>query len=216
MSIKTHKKIDKMSEIKNTNEALQEVKKISEAVIYKENPFVNEMIDTVKIKHKTKLLRSPNKDTQLMVVNSDSEILGHSAFLQRIEVDEHKFAKLYIDQLASLWELKTPSIKILSYILSVLKPNEDRVYFDINECLEYCGWTGTQSVYNGLLGLVNSKIIARTEKSHFYFINPSVIFNGSRVTFITQYVKKKKQENPNQISLLDQPGVIQDFTNTTD
>jgi hypothetical protein len=46
-----------------------------------------------------------------------------------------------------------------------------------------------------LLGLINSKIIARTNKGYVYYINPSIVFNGSRVTFMTTYVKKQKELN---------------------
>lgn len=179
-------------------------KGIAKAPVYKENPFITAMIGEVKIKHKTQTLRASNKDTEIMLVNQDSEVMGHSAFMRRIEVDEDKFAKVYISQLAALWDLRKADIKVLSYILTVIKPNEDKVFFDLSDCMKYCGWTEEKSVYRGLIGLVNASIIARTEKNYFYYINPSIVFNGSRVTFITTYTKKNKSkalENPNQLTL---------------
>ena len=177
---------------------------ITKAPVYDENPFVNKMMGEVKIKHKTQTLRSSNRDTEILLVNQDSEVMGHSAFMRRVEIDEDKFAKVYINQLAALWDLNKASIKVLSYILTVLKPNDDRVYFDINDCLKYCEWTGRQTVYNGLIGLINASIIARTKDNRFFYINPSIVFNGSRVTFITTYTKRKKTqalENPDQKKL---------------
>jgi hypothetical protein len=172
---------------------VNEVKKLTEAKIYNENPFIGEMIGELKIKHKTQILRAKNsKDTEMMVVSSDGDVEGHSAFMRHVEVDEDKFAKLFISQLGALWELNKPSLKVLSYILTILKPHDDKVYFDMKECLTYCQWSRTQSIYEGLLGLVNTKIIARTPKSHFYYINPAIVFNGSRVTFMTTYHKKIK------------------------
>jgi hypothetical protein len=191
-----------------------EVKKITEAEIYKENPFIDDMIGELKIKHKTQVLKSKNKDTDVLLINSDGENVGHSAFMRRIEVDEDKFAKIFISQLGALWDLKKTSLKVLSYILSTLKPNNDKPYFDMKECLLYCDFSGTQSVYNGLLGLINAKIIARTDKSYFFFINPAIVFNGSRVSFMTTYIKKTKANSKaitdtNQMSIMDVPGATE-------
>lgn len=190
----------------------KEIKKLLSAPIYKENPFINEMVGEMKIKHKKQMIRSTNKDTEVMLVNQDGENVGHSAFIREIQVDEDKFAKLYISQLAALWGLTKTSLKVLSYILHSLRPNEDGVYFNFEECMSFCEYKDLRSVYDGILGLINADIIARTKRNYFYYINPRIVFNGSRVTFMTTYVKKKKQlmlENPAQISLLDQPGVIQ-------
>jgi hypothetical protein len=191
----------------------QEFTKVTEAVIYDRNPFVDQMLGEVKIKNKTQTMKSANKDVDVLLMTSDGEVAGHSSFLRRIQVDEDKFAKLFISQIGALWDLKKPSLKVLSYILSTIKPNEDRVFFDVRDCLEYCGWSASQSLYNGLLGLINAKIIARTNRSNFYYINPAIVFNGSRVTFITQYEKKKKN-NPipiqNQLSLSNNDNFLED------
>src|ERR1039458_9647431 len=92
---------------------------VAKAPVYDENPFIKAMMGEVKIKHKTQTLKSSNRDTEIMLVNQDSEVMGHSAFMRRIEVDEDKFAKVYISQLTSLWYLKKPSIKVLSYVLTI-------------------------------------------------------------------------------------------------
>jgi hypothetical protein len=176
-------------------------KKLTCAPIYQENPFVDNMLGELKFKHKTQMIKSSNNDTSVFLVNGDGDSVGHSAFMRNIEVDEEKFAKIYISQLGALWNLKKTSLKVLSYILSVLKANDDRIYFDIKNCLKYCDWNRTQSVYNGLIELINAKIIARTNRIHFYYINPSVVFNGNRVTFINTYVKKKKNELPDKKGL---------------
>jgi len=152
------------------------------------------MMGEVKIKHKTQTLRATNKNTEMLLVDQDGEARAHTAVMRRIEVDEDKFAKLYISQLAAFWDLKKPAIKVLSYILSSIKPHNDKVLFNLKECMTYCGWTGRQAAYSGLVGLLNANIIARTEDFYFYYINPAIIFNGSRITLITQYTKKKKSE----------------------
>lgn len=190
-------------------------KKLSLAPIYHENPFIDNMVGELKIKRKTQLLKSANKNANVMLINDDG-VLGHAAFMRKIEVDEDKFAKIYISQLGALWELKKTSLKVLTYILFALKPNDDKILLDWQDCMKYCQLKSPKSVFDGLLGLLNVNIIARTEKSYFYYINPAIVFNGSRVTFMTTYTKKKKEIiNANQMSLLDQPGVVdnQEFLN---
>jgi hypothetical protein len=131
-----------------------------------------------------------------------------------IEVDQDRFAKLYVNQLAFLWELSKPSIKVLSYILSTIKPNDDKVYFDVEACNVFCEWSvRSVMVYRGLLGLVNARIIARTNRNHFYYINPTIVFNGDRMTVMTQYTKKKRAEqlqlkDTNQQTMFDSDGFL--------
>jgi hypothetical protein len=180
----------------------QIAKKLKEAPIYEQNPFLDNMIGEFRIKNKTQMIKSLDDDISVMLVTNNGENVGHSAFMRQVQVDEDKFAKIYISQLAILWNLQKTSMRVLTYILHALRPNDDRIYFDMKECLKYCNWSVKQSVYNGLIGLINSKIIARTGKSYLFYINPSIVFNGSRVSFMTTYVKKKKNEiNPKEKGL---------------
>lgn len=172
--------------------------KLTEAPIYKKNPFIDNMVVELRIKHKTQMIKSADDDTSVMLITNDGENVGHSAFMRQIQVDEDKFAKIYISQLGVLWNLQKTSMRVLTYILSIIKPNDDRVYFDMKECLDYCNYKESKSVFNGLLGLIKSKIIARSSKSYLYYINPSIVFNGSRVSFMTTYVKKKNNELPDE------------------
>lgn len=171
-----------------------EPRKLTEAPIYNQNPFIDNMVVELRIKRKTQMIKSADDDTSVMLITNDGENVGHSAFMRQIQVDEDKFAKIYISQLGTLWNLQKTSMRVLTYILSIIRPNDDRIYFDMKECLKYCNYKESKSVFTGLLGLVKSKIIARSNKSYLYYINPAIVFNGSRVSFMTTYVKKAKDE----------------------
>ena len=83
---------------------------------------------------------------------------------------------------------------------------QDYVLFDYNDCMKFCGYKTNGSVYDGLFNLIKTGIIAKSKKSYVLFINPTVVFNGNRITFINTYTKKKKQErfnNPNQVSMVE-------------
>lgn len=179
--------------------------KITKFEEYSENPFIEKVIEDVKVvkKMKTVIPKTGRSEIQ-MIVSDGGEVTGHSAFFQFIEVDEEKFAKLYLSQLSSLWNLSKPAIKVFTYILSVLPPKSDKFYFDISECSKYTGYSAKSSIFTGLAELIEAKIIARTKNHYKYYINPLVVFNGDRVTFAKTYIKKKKGENnsknsPNEI-----------------
>lgn len=175
-----------------------------------ENPFVDDTMGEIKWKTKNQVLKSKNGEVANIVVGNDGEIAGHSVFMRQIEVDEDKFAKLYLSQLELFWELKPSAIRVFGYLLNALRPNEDRIYVDFDECQKYTKYSNKRMLFDGFASLMDAKIIARSHMFNMFYINPIVIFNGSRITFAKTYIKKKKQlmlPNPNQTSLLDQPGV---------
>lgn len=169
-----------------------------------DNPFLKEMIETMEHGTKRKLVTPSNKELIQTVVNdSTGEVSGHTAFMQFVEVDEKQFAKLYLSNIAAFWDLSKPAIKVFTYIISNIRPNQDRLYFILEECIEYTGYKSKTMIFNGLAALLENRIIARGRTSFEFFINPMVAFNGNRITFAKTYVKKKakQQFNDKQLDL---------------
>ncbi|HAU3137327.1 hypothetical protein [Salmonella enterica] len=54
--------------------------------------------------------------------------------------------------------------------------------------------------YRGIKELIDKKIIAKSNERNWYFINPSVIFNGVRARFATEIIKKKDELNVKRVS----------------
>ena len=173
----------------------------------RENPFLKEAIEQIQsgIVKKYKNTSGTSRNAILQAVNSEGKVMGHTSFIQQIEVDEQQFTKIYLSQFSAFFELNSQSIKVFGYIMTKLMPKQDFFIFDLEECLEYTGYKSGQSVYNGLSGLIGSSIIARGKKDYLYFINPMVFFNGDRVTFAKTYVKKQKGKiiDPMQTNLLE-------------
>ena len=168
----------------------------------KVNPFVEKAIEDIKIVQKRQIIKSNSKSEIQAIVNNDGEVTGHTAFMRFIEVDEEKFTKFYLSQFEQFWELPKSAIRVFGYIMTKLKPKEDKFEFLIEECMEHSKYTSIQPIYTGLVSLCENNIIARGYNEYTYFINPLVAFNGDRVTFAKTYIKKKKATaNPNQISL---------------
>ena len=173
----------------------------------KENPFLKEAIEQIQsgIVKKYKNTSGSSRNAILQAVNSDGELVGHTSFIQQIEVDEEKFTKIYLSQFSAFFELNQQGIKVFGYIMTKLTPKQDMFIFLMDECREYTGYKNHRSVHQGVFALLENKIIARGPSDSLYFINPMIAFNGDRVSFTKTYVKKQKGKviDPNQINLLD-------------
>jgi hypothetical protein len=170
---------------------------------YEVNPFVEEAIKKVQevTARKTRKIGA-DKSAQHIIVDSNGEFEGYAQFVQVVEVDEERFAKVYISHFAAFYELSDPAIRVFHYVISTLKPKSDKFTFRIDKCLELTGYKTKKSVFNGLGNLIKNGIIARSMYPDEYFINPMVAFNGDRIAYTRAYIKKKKNvENPNQTML---------------
>lgn len=178
--------------------------KITDFQNHEENPFIEKAIQDIKIIKKTQTVRPKGNGEIQMIVNNSGEVTGHSAFMRFIEVEEEKFAKLYLSQLSAFWDLSKPAIRVFSYILTALTPKKDEFYLFMDDCLSYTGYASERSIFEGLTDLIKAGIIARGKDNIRYFINPLVVFNGDRVTFAKTYIKKKKESQTNQLDLFNQ------------
>lgn len=181
-------------------------KKLSEFTKNNENPFLENALEVINrnIVQKTKMTKNAGESAILKAVDDKTgEILGHTAFIRQIEVDEDQFAKFYLNGFKAFFDLKPASIKVFGFILKQLKPNKDTFDFSLEDCIGDTEYT-KQTIYRGLTELLNNEIIARGRFEYQYFINPMIVFNGNRVTFAKTYVRKKgakKIEDKNQLSL---------------
>lgn len=185
---------------------MEEKNKLSLFEKNKENPFLKQALEeingsTVK-KYKT-ASRTGEKAILKAFDENSGEILGHTQFVRQIEVDDKQFAKLYLSNFSSFFDLKPSAIRVFGYVLAQLTPNKDYFHIYIDEAMEFSGYKNKKSIYDGLASLVKNGVIARGKSDTHYFINPMVVFNGNRITFAKTYVKKRnKTIDPNQTNLL--------------
>ena len=186
-------------------------RKLTEHPTSETNPFIDEAVANIQKQtvQKTRIIRPDDglaKELQHIVVNSDGEAAGYSVFMQYIAVDEDKFVKVYLSQFAAFWELSKPAIRVFDYILTVLKPGQDRLIVRMDKALAHTKYSHRNNIATGLSNLVSCGIIARTTYDNEYFINPLIFFNGNRVTFAKTYVKKRKeQSDKSQLDLFNTP-----------
>lgn len=178
----------------NIDKGSDKASKLANVTKYDENPFIAEVVKEVKAIKKTQMIKAADRSEIQMIISQDGSVEGQTAFVRYIEVDEDKFAKVYLNQFEAFWDLSKTGIRVFGYILKEMKPNNDRFYFDIEKCMDDTEYKSERSVFDGLLSLINAGIIARSNKHYMYFINPLIVFNGNRITFAKTYVKKMKDK----------------------
>jgi len=170
-----------------------ETVKLTDFEKFEENPFIEKAIRQVQVTRQYKSASGTDQRAILQAIDpTTGEVLGHTMFIRQVEVDEEKFAKVYLSQFEAFWELNKAAIRVFGYIMSKMRPKVDRVEFRLSECMTHTKYKSPKQIYDGLSALVKADIIARGYNEYIYFINPLVTFNGDRVSYMKTYVKKKK------------------------
>lgn len=169
---------------------------------FKENPFMNAN-SNLPIKRKDMIIGEKN---HIMVNSQTGETSGHLMIAKSKEVDQEEFVKVYLTQLKLLFDLNKNAQKVVAYIMSILPPNKDRIYFDIEECKAFTNYRSVSTILDGMSELIEKEVIARSDKHYIYYTNPTIFFNGNRLTLLFEYRKKESKKtktiNKNQLALL--------------
>lgn len=172
-------------------------KKFSDFDKNMENPFVKNAIEQINSSTVKKRMFSTGSDQRAILQAYDpetGETLGHTTFIRQIEIDDDQFIKVYLRDFKVFYGLSEKAMRIFGYILTLLKPNSDEFIFLINDCMQQTIYKAKGSIYAALAELIEANIIARGKTDVFFYINPMVIFNGSRVTFAKTYIKKREDK----------------------
>lgn len=172
-------------------------------VRFKSNPFIEEMMIPVGKKQiRVGLL---GKDSNILVNTETGEERGtHVATYKK--VDNEQFVKVFTQHIAMTFELSSAGIKCFSLLLFQVQNSalsKDVVALDalaLSEFLDAHKENETPlklsiaTMKRGINELEKAKIVAKTMRQGFYYINPNFIFNGDRIAFTT-VIEREKQIN---------------------
>ena len=164
--------------------------KIREFTPYERNPFLNDMEDDMQPRNK--IVFGKSTDDRLLVTTDGGEIDGKVFFGRIKKVDSSQFRKVYVDNLKAFFGLSQNEYRVLFYILKTIKPNIDTFYFSMSDCMDFTEYKTHVPITKALAKLLDLRFIARHKEKGWYFINPTIFFNGDRITFLTQYVKSEE------------------------
>lgn len=155
-------------------------------------------------------LEIPKKTSKKIIGTSDlgvvnvltGEVEGGNFLWTNKQVDEEQFRKVYVSELHHLYNLRKTGLITLHFVLEKLQTNTDMIYIHIPDLMKFGNWKVKKTAYNGIKELVDNKLIAPCFMNGWWFINPHIIFNGSRLTLVTNYTKKATNEQTNDIQML--------------
>jgi hypothetical protein len=175
-----------------TSETIQTELKTTKSglVKHKENPFIEGGLVQLKIRRKNIGVAMG----AALVDPESGEVAGMTTIAQRIEVDAEEFVKLFTKDISVFFDFTPTAIRTFAVLLKAVQKsaiNRDKVYFRYEE-LELANCNLPSSVfYRGIKELIDKQFLAKAEAPNWYFLNPSLIFNGDRARFIKEYHIKK-------------------------
>ena len=156
-------------------------------VKHKENPFLEKEVLTIRVKNRRVGVASGTA----LVDTKTGETVGTTTIAQKIEVDAEEFIKLYTKDITVYFELSPSGIKTFAILLREVQGkaiNRDKVFFKYDHIEFPDGIHLSQAVfYRGIQELVKKQFIAKAADPNWYFLNPSLIFNGDRARFVKEY-----------------------------
>lgn len=174
------------------NVGLKDVKGgIKSLEMHKTNPFIKDTIVHVDKGYK-KIKVGTN---EALVSVTTGELFESQMHYHKVEVDRATFVRIFTDQIHKIYDLPSPARKLFEYIASNLKPNTDEIYLHYEELATLCNYKSTNQVYKALIVLHKKGILSRSYRPYWWFINPTILYNGNRLLLIKDYVLKTQDED---------------------
>lgn len=173
--------------------------------IYNENPFLGDMV--IQSKKRTLTVA---RGTKLVSIDGENDQF-QSTIAQVKEVDEAQFVKIFTSQISLMLDLNRAGNKVFFVLLHEVQQGQigtDRVFISwprIEKKLQQMDTINFsyKTFLRGMKDMLAHKVLANTDEEAWFFINPNLLFNGDRVTFITQYKKTKVGKSPDQKCLFE-------------
>ena len=127
---------------------------------------------------------TPKKENVFSFVTDDG-VRRSAAFLpEQVKgvKDTLSYTKLFHKNARRLVQLSPSALKLVIYISVVIKPKADIVELDVDDVLDFCGWTSKPMYYRAIVDLLEANVLARRAgKSPIFFVDVNLLFNGDRV-----------------------------------
>lgn len=102
------------------------------------------------------------------------------------------YSKLFQESVAMLMDLSHPSLRIMLYAMSVVRPLSESVMLHAPDVCVACGMA-EKTFYNNLMELLDKRILSRKLGSSIEFwFDPNLFFNGNRVKVSDQRMSSLK------------------------
>lgn len=160
-------------------------------LIYPYNPSV---LEADRYIIKTSKAVSSGQLVEITNINRDGELSDEQIIAELKKVDSEfytdtaSYVKIFKEGID--FGLSQTGVRLLMYIISVLKPKQDDIKLLKHEVMGVCGWTSRANYYNAINCLLDNEYLFRKQGGiSEYYINVCKIYNGERVTMQKRYKK---------------------------
>lgn len=159
---------------------------------HEKNPFRANTVAEVDIGYKTTTF---GKGSSSIGDLDSGELLGEAAFKQVRVVDKSQFLMFYLAGQQVFWQLSTKAQKTLRLIFNEVQYRaigKDEIYLSWDLAEKFFTAEeikmGRSTYFKAIAELTDKMVIAESIRTNIWFINPVLIFNGNRATFVQQII----------------------------
>jgi len=105
--------------------------------------------------------------------------------------DQEQHVRIFPNAYEDLRKLNSMAIGILGYIFKEIKT--DYVRLNVPELMTEFSCNSRNTIYRGIMDLLDNKFIVRKVGSDMYFINPAKIYKGSRAEWYQNTIEFDEQ-----------------------
>ena len=143
---------------------------------------------------KTKTKRTINKRGDMLVMQETGEVVPAqiAGIWQAHEVDDAKFIKIFAGAMSQFFGFTKAGNQMFQVLLKEVQKNinTDRLYFSFKK-LEREGLELSQATFTrGMRELINQEFLAPATEIGWYWLNPSMMWNGDRFAYVQEYRRK--------------------------
>jgi hypothetical protein len=175
--------------------------------IYTSNPSLSDSLP-VMIKPK-----KPSAMGESYMISKDGDVLakGEMAFIERQEVDNEQFVKIYLAGIRQYGQLSKSGAIMFEYVYKELSGHNgrDRDTVAVNYLLAQIWMDSlTRRTYErGIKELLDKSFIFRSLTSEHYYVNVRYMFNGDRLILAKQYTRKSENSAEFEFPFYEQPAI---------
>lgn len=170
---------------------IEKIDRRTAAIKYKKNPFLAEMVAEVDLGKKTVAFGTGKG----LVDPETGEYQGEAAFKITKVVDKSQFLMMYMGLQSAFWQLSPRAQKVLRVIFYQAQHNaigKDEIHLSWEAAEEIFKQEDIKmsraTYFRGVSELVEKRVIAEATRPSIFYLNPTLLFNGNRATFIQQII----------------------------
>jgi len=135
---------------------------------------------------------SPGKAAKMGITAPKGD--ASTLFIATTEIKDNKhFVKVFNDNLEEMLNLSKSDTKVLSYAWNSSRLGNDKIIVPVKDCMKKTILSDS-AVRKSIVKLISRNILARTNTTNLYWINPTMFFKGDRIVLVNEYIRADRAQ----------------------